>query len=318
MLLSCIVCRAEASPDLPLLYCTVCQSALYCSKACQTIDWRKQHKQICKHIIHEEMQVRTNIHTSRLIESKEDFEGGDDSLNEDGRRFLQLFTESTREGSRAAEREMKEIAARQTTYNQMFMIFHSLHILARSDSEMLSWPNSPLLVMLQFVSPNVLYGDEDEPLEGETRGTLLHDVSLLADPMVHLTHENQRILAKQLIEHGANVNAVSSPYGKTPLHYACFAAFVTNLDFIELLLEAGADPNAQDHLGMTPLMNTTPVVPGAAKFLLNWPTTDVNPSWPGFVTMWSIFPTKFYALTTPTRSTFNVYLRNCVKAKRCS
>jgi hypothetical protein len=151
------------------------------------------------------------------------------------------------------------------------MLVHSVHILARSNSEMLSWPNSPLLVMLHFVGPNVLYGDEDDSLEeGEMRGTLLHDVSLLADPGVNSTHENQRILAKQLIEHGANVNAVSSPYGMTPLHYACFAAFVTNLDFIELLLEVGADQNAQDRLGMTPLMTTTSVVPRAAKFLLNY------------------------------------------------
>jgi hypothetical protein len=51
---------------------------------------------------------------------------------------------------------------------------------------------------------------------------------------------------------------------------------VTNLDFVEFLLEEGADPNAQDHIGMTPLMCTTPDAPGAAKFLLNCPTTDVT------------------------------------------
>jgi hypothetical protein len=51
---------------------------------------------------------------------------------------------------------------------------------------------------------------------------------------------------------------------------------VTDLDFIELLLRKGADPNAQDHSGRTPLMYTFPDAPGAAKFLLNWPTTDIN------------------------------------------
>jgi hypothetical protein len=51
---------------------------------------------------------------------------------------------------------------------------------------------------------------------------------------------------------------------------------VTNLDFIELLLKADADPNAQTHIEDTPLMCTASVAPGAAKFLLNWPTTDVN------------------------------------------
>jgi ankyrin repeat protein len=29
---------------------------------------------------------------------------------------------------------------------------------------------------------------------------------------------------------------------------------VTNLDFVELLLEEGADPNGQDQLGLTPLL----------------------------------------------------------------
>jgi hypothetical protein len=51
---------------------------------------------------------------------------------------------------------------------------------------------------------------------------------------------------------------------------------VTNLDFAELLLEAGADPNAQDHLGNTPLMHTIPNAPSAAKYLLNWPSTNAN------------------------------------------
>jgi ankyrin repeat protein len=51
---------------------------------------------------------------------------------------------------------------------------------------------------------------------------------------------------------------------------------VTNLDFVELLLESGADTNAKDHNEMTPLMYTNDLAPGAAKFLLNWPTTEIN------------------------------------------
>jgi hypothetical protein len=142
---------------------------------------------------------------------------------------------------------------------------------------MLSWPNSPLLVLLQFINPDVLYGDEDAPLqEGEMRVPPLYFLAELADPSDYSTHVNQLILAKQLIEHGANVNAISIPEGETPLHSACSWWNVTNLDFIELLLKEGADPNAQDHLGVTPLMCTTPDAPGAAKFLLKWPTTDVN------------------------------------------
>jgi hypothetical protein len=277
----CIVCKAEATPDLQLQYCAACQSALYCSEACQRKDWRKQHKKICKllNVGHGDMQVRSPDHTIRSIALKARFESEECSLREDGKRFFKLFKESTFEGSQAAARKMKKIVKRQTKHNQKFMLFHSLVLLIHSsDSEMLSWPNSPLLVLLQFVDPNVLFGDENEPLqEGEVRVTSLHHLAALISPSDYSTHVNQLILARQLIENGANVNAVSSiPMRKTPLHYACYGGNVTNLDLVELLLKEGADPNSQDHLGLTPLMLTTPFAPGAAKFLLNWPTTDAD------------------------------------------
>jgi hypothetical protein len=116
---------------------------------------------------------------------------------------------------------------------------------------MLSWPNSPLLVTLHFIDLNELFGEE-----GGTNVTPLHTplqhLAELAAASEYLTHVNQLVLVKQLIEHGTNVNVLSSPHGMiaTPLHLACLLAFVTNLDFIELLLaEKGADPNAQDHFG---------------------------------------------------------------------
>jgi hypothetical protein len=272
---SCIICSAAASHDILLQYCAACQSALYCSKACQREDWKKHHKKICKllNVGHGDMQVRRPVHTSRSTESKEQFEMLERSFDEDVKRFFKLFEDSTFEGSRAAALEMKKIAKQQTKKYQKSLLFHSLYLLLHSDSEMLSWPNSPLLVLLQFVDPNVLFY---APLqEGDTRATLLHDLAELADPFDYSIHENQLILAKQLIEHGANVNAVSS-VGATPLHSACCSAYVTNLDFVELLLEAGANPNAQDYWKKTPLMCTTKIAPGAAKFLLNWSTTDVN------------------------------------------
>jgi hypothetical protein len=236
-------------------------------------DWKKQHKKLCKllNVGNGDMQVRTDIHESNQIEVKDAFEEDQRSLDEDLKLFFKLFQESTKDGSRAAALEMRKIAKRQTKDNQNFLLFHSMQFLVRySNSGMLSWPNSPLLVMLQFVDPDVLIG------AGEARLTPLHILADLADPFDYSTHENQLILAKQLLKHSANVNAVSIPDGATPLHKACHCANVTNLDFVELLLKKGADPNAQDHSGQTPLMWSIAASPGAAKFLLNWPTTDTN------------------------------------------
>jgi hypothetical protein len=275
---SCSVCKAEASPDLELQYCDACQSALYCSNICQTNDWEK-HKKICNllNVGYGDMQLRTEVHTDRAIEFKQQFESEKHSLDEDVMKFFKLFEESTFEGSGAAALEMKKYAELQTKHNQEFLLFYTLKYLVRSDSEMLSWPNSPLLALLQCVDPNALSaGDKDELLPGETIETPLHHLADLAHPFDCSSHVNQVILAKQLIEHGANVNAVSKPKGATPLHKACYSANVTNLDFVELLLKEAADPNAQDHLGLTPLMYATVDAPGAAKFLLSWPTTDVN------------------------------------------
>jgi ankyrin repeat protein len=209
------------------------------------------------------------------IESKEMYELLERSLDEDEKRFFKLFTESTFEGRRAVAREMKKIVVRQTKHNPEVLLFHSLYLLIHTKSEkLILWPNSPLLVLLRFADPNMLTGDEHD----EIRTTLFDQLAILADPtsIDYSTQENQLTLGRQLIEHGANVNVPAVPYGDTPLHTACHSDVTTNLHFIQLLLENGADPNAQEYKGLTPLMCTTMFAPGAAKFLLEWPTTDVN------------------------------------------
>jgi hypothetical protein len=272
---SCIVCKAGASPDLQLQYCARCQSASYCSKACQRKDWKKQHKKICTllNVGRGGMQLRMEDHIRQFMQMEELFESNELRLDKEGnvKQFFKLFRESTLEGSRAAALEMQKIAKRQTNVIQKCLLLHSLHLLIRcSNSEMLSWPNSPLLVLLKFVDANAHFGD------GVTGETLLHHLADLGNPSDYTTQVNQLILAQQLIEHGANVNAVSVPKGETPLHSACSAGVVTNLDFVELLLVEGANPNAQSQDGKTPLMITATDAPGAAKLLLKWPTTDFN------------------------------------------
>jgi ankyrin repeat protein len=171
----------------------------------------------------------------------------------------------------------------------------------------------------------MLTGADDVPLqEREVRATPLHHLANLADPCDYSTHENQLILAKQLIEHRANANPVSIPQGSAPLHTAYFGGNVTDLDIVELLLKGGADPNAQDRMGRTPLMWTASSAPGAAKFLLKWPTTDVNITLPSGVfflnrvcSTITTFPTKLRALITPTGSNTSSCSSSGVTSKRC-
>jgi ankyrin repeat protein len=84
---------------------------------------------------------------------------------------------------------------------------------------------------------------------------------------------NRLILAKQLIAHGANVKAASNSQGRTPLHDACCDSAVI-IDFVEFLLLEGA-VKCRISWEDTAHVYYIPVV-SAAKFLLNWPTTDAN------------------------------------------
>jgi hypothetical protein len=132
---SCTNCKAGESSDLQLLYCATCQSALYCSKACQREDWKKQHKQICKslNVGHGGMQVRDDMHTDRSVYYKERFERERGYFDEGAKRFFKLFQESTFEGSRAAAKEMKKYAKRQIKTNQRIIVsqFELSHSLLR-------------------------------------------------------------------------------------------------------------------------------------------------------------------------------------------
>jgi hypothetical protein len=249
-------CKAVALKDIPILSCGVCRSAVYCSTVCQKEQW-KEHKKICKSLNVGEgaMQVRIPAHMMVTAKREDAVKETERSLDEDGKRFFKLFTQSTFEGStKAAARKMKKIAARSTKRDRKDLLLHSVYILLSTDSEKLLWPNSQLLVLLQFFDPKML----------------LDHLAILADPtsIDYSTHENQLTLGRQLIEHGANVNTAAIPDGDTPLHSTCHSSNTTNLDFIQLLLENGADPNVQDHLGRTPLLRTIMFAPGAARFLL--------------------------------------------------
>ena len=59
-------------------------------------------------------------------------------------------------------------------------------------------------------------------------------------------------IVEQLIAGGADVNATSKRYKKTPLHYAVSSS---RLETVKLLLNSGADVNARSSSGDTPLQS---------------------------------------------------------------
>ena len=66
----------------------------------------------------------------------------------------------------------------------------------------------------------------------------------LADGVWNLDQEQTLAVAKLLLEDGADPNAANS-YGFTPLHFACEIQ-TRDAGMVELLLRFGADPNARD------------------------------------------------------------------------
>jgi hypothetical protein len=59
----------------------------------------------------------------------------------------------------------------------------------------------------------------------------------LADPFDYSTQVNQLIPSEQLVEHGANVNAVSNRHQGQSSKTGHASGNVTNLDFVEYLLK---------------------------------------------------------------------------------
>jgi hypothetical protein len=192
--------------------------------------------------------------------------------NEDFKQFFKLFHESTPGRRRAAALEMKQIALRQHQHRMVQWVLPIVIQLSHIDVDRLMWPCSPLLVLLECMAeciPTVPLGSIHQPLWFIWLANLTHPDGH------HVCYTRQILLAKQLVEYRVVDVNVGLQDGTTPLHYACSAG-VINLEFIEFLLQSGADPNARHHMGATPLIWTTDWAPAAAKVLIEWPATDVN------------------------------------------
>jgi len=72
----------------------------------------------------------------------------------------------------------------------------------------------------------------------------------MSDDIFTAAEQNNIKRLEELIQDGADVNETDWDRGNTPIHWACAAG---NLDAIEVLLEYGAEINAQNKHGRTPL-----------------------------------------------------------------
>jgi hypothetical protein len=266
---SCQVCEKGEGEGLQLSFSNSCRSVSYCSRACQKADW-KAHKVICKVLnVGDAKQIIHSEHQARAEEAKEHAKLALSECDPRARRFLDLFIESQGDPDHNHDtvRKMKKILRKESRFNRHTILFNYLTILMQLPSEMLKLPTSPLKVALQSVDASVMSCPRLNMDDGNG-STPLHWLAYMGDTSQEHTLENQCILAKQLIEAGANVNSRAQRGFKkiTPLYNACNSANCTNLDFIQLLLDNGANLNAKNSDGETPLRHTIGNAPGAAKF----------------------------------------------------
>jgi hypothetical protein len=272
MRMKCFNCDTAESAGLNFSCCKACRNVIYCSRVCQRENW-KEHKQICKSLVmgaSGSMQVKELEATSSAINANEALERMRRAVSEDAdfAQFCKLFQESKPGGRRATALKMKQIALRQDQDTRETWVLPILMEVAHVDVDRLMWPSSPLLVLLACLVDH----NPTAPLGGIHQQFWFSWLASLTHPDGHhIYYTRQILLAKQLVSFGVDVNAGDW----TPLYFAC-STRVINLEYIEFLLQSGADPNAIDPSGMTPFMYTLDWAPGAAKVLIEWSATDVN------------------------------------------
>mmetsp|Transcript_27404 Transcript_27404/g.54989 ORF Transcript_27404/g.54989 Transcript_27404/m.54989 type:complete len:569 (-) Transcript_27404:2307-4013(-) len=245
--------------------CSKCKATPYCSRECQKKAW-KLHKKLCAslnkgaaqqlhHDDHDEELISEQMH-SMVLSSLSMFPRA-------AQEMYRLFKSTPKEEDdnylECRVLKMKKLALTldQRTKEE-FM--HALVVLLHpTKTWLIEKPTSPLLILFQTgVNADALSTDKRTHLPDDSSYTCLCQIAQLSSAKSDMYNKNQVILGRQFLEvGGANVNARANAGTSFnfPLYNACASRLPTNPEFIQLLLEHGADPNMQTSVGETPLMN---------------------------------------------------------------
>lgn len=261
--------------------CSQCKAAYYCDKACQAEGWKANHRRLCKQLnVSDAQQIHHPDH-SRVEERQQLVYAAMSASPLHVQQIYRVFLSG--DDSVATHAKMKQLLMKEPMWARHMLMLQSLHILMQLPKEVALKCTLPLLLAFDCgCDPNYWSRPPPTELRDDGGSTALHWLSEMAHPKKHSSHQAQAALGRQLLGAGANVNAITDiGLGNvTPLHRACHSGAVTNLSFIRLLLENGANPNAPSApQGETPLMHTLECAMPAAKLLFTFPSIapiDVN------------------------------------------
>jgi len=257
--------------------CTGCKSVSYCQKKCQHTNW-KTHKKICKRLNPGDAKQATHLSHTLAGDIDEDVVNSMILKGAGGmeKEFYDLFLNSqdqTKGEMPLIIKKMEDCFLPLSKCTKQNSLFEFIKVLMNLPTKLVELPTSPLSVTMKQMSAKLI---RLATLEGEST---LHKLAEGGNPLKERSLKNQVIIGRQLILAGCNVNARCGKNLKkmTVLHKACHSSTHTNLAFIKLLLDNGADPNARNSFGETPIMYTLDYSTGAAKFLLEYSNkTDPN------------------------------------------
>jgi ankyrin repeat protein len=139
-------------------------------------------------------------------------------------------------------------------------------LLLRRGASVDALDNAGRTALLSFVSSDATdLAVLKELLTSGADANLLDGASQL-HALDHVAIHGRPEIAELLIAFGADVNAKDNLYGDTPLHYAiafCMEVCISNLEVARALIEGGADVNATNSDGQTPLTYARRRVPNA-------------------------------------------------------